>query len=491
MATYPDHSMDFDSAHRRIYFMGICGTAMGNAALLLHRMGYSVSGSDTGVYPPMSELLADAGIAIEPGYDPDRLAALNPDLVVIGNVQTRGNPEVEWLLETRAIPWTSLPQLIGERILRDRRNVVITGTHGKTTTTALTAFLLRANACECGFLVGGVSRDLPEATALGHPDTPFVIEGDEYDSAFFDKRAKFIHYHPTILAINNLEFDHADIFRDLADIQRSFSHLTRLVPRNGWILLNGDDPNVEPLRECPWTRHRTVGTDPGADLVVHDFAESAGGSRFALSWKGRLWAEVTWPLSGLYNARNAAMAALAAGLAKHPEDPTRLDLSPLRAVRGVRRRLELRTTRPGLRLYEDFAHHPTAIRETVRSLRQRFPGEHLTACFEPRSNTAARRFFQESLRDALGESDRVWLAPIHRSETIPQHDRLDTARMVRELQSMGREAVAFGAFADLEASLQREMERSVERPRIICVFSNGAFGGILARCAQGERDRTG
>src|SRR5580698_10281834 len=231
----------------RLHFMGVCGTAMGNAALLARSAGHEVSGSDSGVYPPMSTVLADAGVKVHEGYNPGRLASLKPDLVVIGNAMMRGNPEVEWLLDTCAFPFTSLPAMLHDQVLRYRKNIVIAGTHGKTTTTALAAFLLRENGRDPGFLIGGVPQDPPTGTRLGAAGDPFVIEGDEYDSAFFDKRSKFIHYAPRIAVLNNLEFDHADIFRDLADVQRTFTHFVRLVPRNGFIVLNGDEANLAAL----------------------------------------------------------------------------------------------------------------------------------------------------------------------------------------------------------------------------------------------------
>ena len=295
----------------KIYFLGICGTAMGNAALLARAAGHEVSGSDTGVYPPMSTVLAAAGITVHPGYDAGRLEQLAPDLVVVGNAMSRGNPEVEWLLDARALPFTSLPALLHDTVLRRRRNIVVCGTHGKTTTTALCAFLLRAAGADPGFLIGGVPQDPPCGSHLGPPAAPFVIEGDEYDSAFFDKRSKFIHYAPHVAVLNNLEFDHADIFRDLADIQRSFRHLTRLVPRNGWIVLNGDDPNLAALGATPWTRQVRVGFGADNDVRLADFAESPTGASFRLAWRGRPWARVEWSLSGEFNARNAAMAATA------------------------------------------------------------------------------------------------------------------------------------------------------------------------------------
>ena len=231
----------------KLYFMGVCGTAMGNAALLARAAGHEVEGSDTGVYPPMSTVLADAGVRVHEGYDPDRLASSAPDMVVIGNAMMRGNPEVEWLLDTRAFPaYVASSHAAHDQVLLcHRRNVVITGTHGKTTTTAMAAFLLRENGRDPGYLIGGVPQDPPTGSHLGSLKDPFVIEGDEYDSAFFDKRSKFIHYAPNVAVFNNLEFDHADIFRDLADVQRSFVHFSKLIPRSGFAVLNGDDSNLQ------------------------------------------------------------------------------------------------------------------------------------------------------------------------------------------------------------------------------------------------------
>ncbi|HUL52590.1 MAG TPA: Mur ligase family protein, partial [Opitutaceae bacterium] len=286
----------------RIYFMGIGGTAMGQAALLARAAGHEVLGADRGVYPPMSTVLADAGITVHEGYDAARLEKLAPDLVVIGNAMTRGHPEVEWLLDTRTLPFTSLPALLHDFVLQRRRNIVIAGTHGKTTTTALTAFLLRENGCDPGFLIGGVPQDPPTGSHLGAAADPFVIEGDEYDSAFFDKRSKFIHYAPHIAVLNNLEFDHADIFRDLDDVKRTFNHLTRIVPRNGFLVLNGDDANLRVLPPATWTRTVRVGLGQECDTRIVDFSETTEGANFRLLWRGKVWADVKWSLPGVFNA---------------------------------------------------------------------------------------------------------------------------------------------------------------------------------------------
>ncbi|TVR54791.1 MAG: Mur ligase [Puniceicoccaceae bacterium] len=461
----------------RIYFLGIGGTAMGNAAVLMQQAGHDVRGSDAGVYPPMSEVLAGAGITVLEGYDAARLAELNPDLVVVGNAMSRGNPEVEWLLENRRQEYVSLPELLGKLVLRARKVAVVAGTHGKTTTTALAATLLRDNGVEAGWLLGGVPRDLPAGQNAGAEGAPFVIEGDEYDSAFFDKRSKFVHYRPWITVLNNLEFDHADIFRDEADLRRSFEHLVRIVPRDGALLVNADDPVLKALSEVPWTRRHTVGTAEGADLRITGYKTHGEGSCFELSWRGASWGRVEWGLGGLYNARNAAMAALAAALLACPGDPRQLSLGALKGFQGVRRRQEVRWRDEQLILVEDFGHHPTAVRETLTALRERFGGS-LAACFEPRSNTARTKIFEAAFTDALAEADEVYLAPVHRFASMSPEAALDTAAMAVALRNRGRQAAAFTDFSALEKALARRCAHAGQ-PLVVAFFSNGSFDGRL------------
>ncbi len=471
----------------RIYFLGIAGTAMGNAALLLRAAGHDVSGVDENVYPPMSDVLDRAGITFRHGYDAAVLHRHAPDLVVIGNALSRGNPEIEWLLETRAIPFRSLPEVLREFVLARRRNLVVAGTHGKTTTTALTAFLMHANGIDPGYLIGGVPQDPPSGTHLGAACDPFVIEGDEYDSAFFDKRSKFIHYAPQIVVLNNLEFDHADIFRDLADIQRTFSHLLRIVPRNGYVVWNADDENLAPLLPVPWTRTIAVSSNlPQAPVLIEGFAEGPEGSRFSLRWQGRPWAQVHWALPGFFNARNAAMAATAAGLALYPDDPTRLDLSALAGFRGVRRRQDILVQREAIIVVEDFGHHPTAIRETIRSLRARYPDRELTAAFEPRSNTARTSVLQADFQSALAEADRVLLGAVNRAEKLKVGQRFNADEVVAGIRATGREACAYASNAGLLAALESG-QAAATRPQLVVFFSNGSFDGIIAKFAARAR----
>jgi len=469
----------------KIYFMGLGGTAMGNAALLARAAGHDVSGADTGVYPPMSTVLSAAGIRWQEGYDAQRLENLAPDLVVVGNAMTRGNPEIEWLLAARAVPFTSLPAMLHDFVLSGRRNLVICGTHGKTTTTALAAFLLRSAGGDPGFLIGGVPQDPPMGNHLGTLTDPFVIEGDEYDSAFFDKRSKFIHYAPHIAVLNNLEFDHADIFRDLADVQRTFSHLVRIVPSNGFVVMNGDDTHLRALGGMPWTRVVRVGTGENCDARIADFVESAAGVSFTLLWRGATWGRITWSQTGLFNARNAAMAATAAGLSLDPANPTVLSLQALEKFRGVKRRQEMLLRSPRLTVIEDFGHHPTALAETLQSFRARFPDAYVTAVFEPRSNTARTKVLQAGFMRALAQADEVYLGAVNRPEKLKDEERFDPEAVAENLETQGVEAYHAGTNTELlQILLKNTLPSRIKQPRLIAFFTNGSFDGIIARYVE-------
>jgi UDP-N-acetylmuramate: L-alanyl-gamma-D-glutamyl-meso-diaminopimelate ligase len=469
----------------KLYFLGICGTAMGNSALLARAAGHEVMGADSGIYPPMSTVLASAGITLYDGYDPVRLETIAPDLVVIGNAMSRGNPEVEWLLETRRFEYTSLPAMLHDFVLKRRRNLVICGTHGKTTTTALTAFLLREAGQDPGFLIGGVPQDPPIGAHLGQARDPFVIEGDEYDSAFFDKRSKFIHYAPHIAVLNNLEFDHADIFRDLADVQRTFTHLVRIVPRNGFVVMNGDDTALRALGAMAWTRVIRVGLGENNDVRIVGFAETAAGAEFRLLWRGEEWGHVRWPLSGLFNARNAAMAATAAGLALDETSPSVLSLQPLARFRGVKRRQEVLLNNERITVVEDFGHHPTALVETLQSFRARFPNTLLTAVFEPRSNTARTKAMQAAFTRALSQADEVYLGAVSRPEKIAPEDRFDPEAVAEHLETQGIEAHFAASNPALLEKLLANTAPGAAMPggrrRVVAFFTNGSFDGIIGK----------
>ena len=455
----------------RIYFMGICGTAMGNAALLVKEQGHEVLGCDAAVYPPMSDVLADAGIEVLDGFDAARLAALKPDQVVVGNAMSRGNPEVEWLLDQSEITFISLPELFHDTVLPKRCPVVITGTHGKTTTSTITAYLLERSGAKPGWLIGGVPNDLPGGAKLGEGKA-FVIEGDEYDSAFFDKRSKFIHYRPQIAILNNLEFDHADIFRDLEDVQRSFRHFLRVIPASGYALVNGDDANIAALLPAPWTQVVRVGVGEDNDLQITNFQDAPEGAQFDLVWKAEHWAHVAWPLHGLFNARNAAMAALSAALASDHQDPRDFDLSTLADFQGVRRRQDVLHSDDSWTIVEDFAHHPTAVAGAIEALRAAYPDRKMTVCFEPRSNTAASARFQAEFQTALSGADRVYLGAVHRADSMRPEERLDTSMMATALP----DAKAFNDNQSLLETLK--MGVSDEAHGLIVFLTNGSFDGL-------------
>lgn len=464
----------------QIYFMGICGTAMGNAALLVREQGHEVCGADTGVYPPMSDVLAEAGIEVFDGYDAERLAALRPDRVVVGNAMSRGNVEVEWLLNQSEVAFISLPQLFHDTVLLGRKPVVITGTHGKTTTSTLAAYLLAASGAKPGWLIGGVPNDLPGGAQLGEGE-PFVIEGDEYDTAFFDKRSKFIHYRPQIAVLNNLEFDHADIFRDLEDVQRTFRHFLRIIPSSGYAIVNGDDVNIAALLPAPWTHVIRVGTEIGNDLLIANFCDGASGASFDLVWQGELWAHVRWPIHGLFNARNAAMAALAAAYACDYQSPLEFDLGALADFTGVKRRQDVLHSCDTWTVVEDFAHHPTAIMGALEGLRAAYPGRELCVSFEPRSNTARTSLFQDAFIAALSAADRVYLGAVHRADSMAADERLNTTAMVTELAQTGTLAKAFLTNAALFEQLRADYSGS--KGCVWIFFTNGAFDGVPQRMA--------
>ena len=472
--------------------MGIGGTAMGSVAILLKNQGETVSGSDLNLYPPMSDRLSEAGIEVFEGFDADRLAALEPDLVVVGNVIGRGNPEAEWLLNTRKFPFVSLPQLIGEKLIGKRHSIVITGTHGKTTTTALTTHLLLENGAEPGYLVAGVPNTGRPSSAMGKPESAFVIEGDEYDCAFFDKRSKFIHYLPRTLVINNIEFDHGDIFRDFEDIQRSFSHLVRLVPQNGNILINGDDPQLthwvtDEAHSSVWR----VGFEPHNDLQICDFSESVSGSTFSLKLEGKPWMVVTWQLAARYNARNAAMALLAAALQISPESPTAFaPVAAFKSFTGVKRRQQTLYSNQKLILVEDFGHHPTAIGETLVSYRNRYPTHRLRAVFEPRSNTSRSPVFQGIWPVTLSHADEVWIGAIHRLHLLTSEKRLNTTQLKTELEDRGTPTRIYDNNEDLKTALVEDLAHP-QPPLLVLFFTNGSFDGVMQAATEAaNREKT-
>lgn len=466
----------------KIYFIGICGTATGNVAILMKKLGHEVLGSDRGMYEPMKSALASTGVAAREGWEPGRIGDFSPDLVVVGNAVSRMNPELEYVFARPELAYTSLPALVGDRLIGTRPSLVVSGTHGKTTTTAIAAFLLKSAGANPGWLIGGIPADLPEGGSnLGGPSSPFVIEGDEYDSAFFDKRSKFIHYRPRVLAVNNLEFDHADIFRDLFDVKRTFTHVRRIVSPLGAIVENGDDENIASLEPTPWVRRLKVGFGVGCDVRISGFAQSGESSSFRLSGFG-VEKSVEWPLAGEFNARNAAMAIVGASLAGGFANPLAVPADCLSNFRGVRRRQEILLASAQVVAVEDFGHHPTAIALTVGSLRKKYPQFKIWACFEPRSNTAKRNVMQDSFARALASADRAFIGSADVSKVAPEL-RVDTSAMAALDPSKIRAFESNPALLEsLESAVRAE---TAAGGKVLCAFfSNGSFDGIHRRFAE-------
>jgi UDP-N-acetylmuramate: L-alanyl-gamma-D-glutamyl-meso-diaminopimelate ligase len=448
---------------KKFHFLGICGSAMASVAAALQERGFKVTGSDENVYPPMSNFLQGKGIALKEGYRAENIPA-DADVVVIGNVMKRGNPEVEAVLN-RKLFYLSLPEVLKNYFLRGRHNLVVTGTHGKTTTTALLAWIMDKAGRKPGYLIGGIPKNFGEGARL-NDSKYFVIEGDEYDTAFFDKRSKFIHYLPELLIINNLEFDHADIFRNLDEIKLSFRRLLNIVPQNGMVILNGDDPNcVEVAKDC-LAQMVEVGFSKNCAQRIRDVAYSSESSRFKL---GEDTFEI--PLVGEFNVRNAAMAAMAARFYDVPK--TKID-NAFKSFAGIARRLELRGEARGVKVIDDFGHHPTAIAQTLRALRHSYRGHRLWAVFEPRSNTTRRAVFQEQLPEAFKFSDGVFISQVARLEQIPESERLKPERVVAAIAKDGR-----SAFYEQNADAIVDRIVPMLRPKdVVVVFSNGGFDNI-------------
>ncbi len=451
---------------RHVHFLGICGTAMGAVAAAMREQGYTVTGSDAGIYPPMSTFLEEKGIKLTSGYSPENLPT-EANLIIVGNAISRGNPELEAVLN-RKLPYLSLPEVLKTFFLAGKHNLVVTGTHGKTTTTTLLAWILKHAGLDPAYMIGGIPRNLPQGCSL-HDSHHVVLEGDEYDTAFFDKRSKFVHYLPELVVVNNIEFDHADIFRDLDDIKTSFRRLLNIVPENGMVLINADDPNCVAVAENCRAELLEVGFSPNAGRRISDVSYRPDASEFTL-----LDTRFILPMPGEFNVRNAAMAISAAhfyGVAL----PTIRDA--VATFEGVRRRQEVRGAVRGVAVIDDFGHHPTAIAQTLRALRHQYPGQRLWAIFEPRSNTTRRAVFQQSLAAALGEADGVVLAQVARLDQLPEDDRLDPERVVADIAATGKPAFyepGVSAIIDRLRPLVRE-------PDVVVVFSNGGFDNIHRR----------
>jgi UDP-N-acetylmuramate: L-alanyl-gamma-D-glutamyl-meso-diaminopimelate ligase len=451
------------TAPQKFHFIGISGTAMGAVAAALQERGFKVTGSDENIYPPMSTFLEQSGIKLHQGYAKKNIPS-DADVVVIGNAMKRGNPEVEAVLN-RKLFYLSLPEVLKNYFLRGRHNLVVTGTHGKTTTTALLAWIMEKGGRKPGYVIGGIPKNFEQGARL-NDSKYFVIEGDEYDTAFFDKRSKFIHYLPELVIVNNIEFDHADIFNNLDEIKLSFRRLLNIVPENGMVLINGDDQNcVDVAKDCR-AQMVEVGFSKNCAQRIREVSYSTNKSRFKL---GADVYEIS--LIGEFNVRNAAMAATAARFYDVPKSKIE---SALKSFKGIARRQEVRGEARGVKVIDDFGHHPTAIAQTLEALRHRFPGQRLWAIFEPRSNTTRRAVFQNALPESFKLADGVFISQVARLDQIPEKERLHPESVVKAISSNGRPAF-YEKNAD--AIVDRILPM-LEKKDVVVVFSNGGFDNI-------------
>ena len=456
---------------RHIHLIGICGTAMASLAGMLHARGFRVTGSDAAAYPPMSDFLASLGIPLAEPY-----AELNlkpkPDLVVVGNAISRGNIELEHVLDER-IPFCSLPRLLHDEFLRGREVITIAGTHGKTTTTSMLAWIFESAGKNPSFLIGGIAENFGSSFALGSGEH-FIIEGDEYDTAFFDKGPKFLHYFPDSAILTSVEFDHADIYKDLDAVKTAFRRLVNLVPRRGRIIAYDASENVTECVSkafCPVERY---GFGSSAQWRISDLRFEPERTGWCVQKEGRQWAQFEFSLAGEYNVLNAtAAAALAAGYGISCQQIA----EALKTFKSVKRRLEIKAQVNGITIIDDFAHHPTAISETLKALRIRYPGSRMWAILEPRSNTLRRNVLQTDLAQSLALADEVVIARVFRPEAIPASECLDLPAVIARIQHAGKRARVIPDADAIVAQIAAELREG----DVVVILSNGGFGGIYEK----------
>jgi UDP-N-acetylmuramate: L-alanyl-gamma-D-glutamyl-meso-diaminopimelate ligase len=473
---------------KHIHLIGICGTAMASLAGMLKHRGFHVTGSDAAAYPPMSDFLRELCIPVAQPFDARNLEP-RPDLVVVGNAMSRGNVELEYLLDQR-IPFCSLPQLLHDEFLRGKEVLVVAGTHGKTTTTSMLAWIFHSSGLDPSFLIGGIAENFGSSFHLGG-GKHFILEGDEYDTAFFDKGPKFLHYFPDSVILTSVEFDHADIYKDLDAVETAFKRLVNLIPRRGRIVaFDGvaggvaESPSLERCLAkafCPVERY---GAGERANWKVTDLRFEPARTTWTVVHNGEPWAALEFPLAGEYNVWNAtAAAALAAsgGVSKEAI------AAALKTFKSVKRRLEVKAEVNGITIIDDFAHHPTAIAGTLKALRERYPGSRLWAILEPRSNTLRRRILQSDLAHSLAQADEVIVAGVFRSEAVPENERLELPALAAEVERSGRRT---RLLADADAIVQT-VAPEMRSGDIVAILSNGGFGGIYEKLPARLRELAG
>ena len=462
------------NAEKHIHLIGICGTAMASLAGMLQQRGHRVTGSDAAAYPPMSDFLRSLGIPVAQPFAVENLRP-QPDLVVVGNAISRGNVELEHVLDQR-IPFCSMPQILHDEFLRGKEVLVVAGTHGKTTTTSMLSWIFHTAGLQPSFLIGGIAENFGSSFQLGQ-GKHFILEGDEYDTAFFDKGPKFLHYFPDAIILTSVEFDHADIYKDLEAVETAFKRLVNLIPRRGRIIAFDTGESLDRCLArafCPVERY---GSSAGASWRIVDLHLDRTRSTWSVLRDGKPWADFEFSLAGEYNAWNAtAAAAMAVAYGISKEETA----AALKTFKSVKRRLEVRAEINGITIIEDFAHHPTAIAGTLTALRSRYPGARLWAILEPRSNTLRRNVLQDDLAESLTLADEVVVANVFKSETIPEAERLNLAAVAAQVQKQGRRVRIVPNVDGIVQLVAPEM-RSGD---VVAILSNGGFGGIYEKLPQ-------
>ena len=455
---------------KHVHLIGICGTAMASLAGMLQQRGFRVSGSDNAVYPPMSDFLARLDIPVAQPFAEKNLEP-RPDLVVVGNAISRGNAELERVLDER-IPLTSMAALLREEFLRGSEVIAVAGTHGKTTTTSMLSWIFEVAHRAPSFLVGGIAENFGGSFQLGSGE--FIIEADEYDTAFFDKGPKFLHYFPDSVILTSVEFDHADIYRDLDAVKTAFKRLVNLVPRRGVLIAWDGHPNVDDCLSRAFSRVERYGFAEKSNWRVAGLDFASDKTSWSVLREGKDWGNFKFSLAGEFNVLNATAAAAMA--AQYGIKPLQI-AEALRSFKSVKRRLEVRAEVNGVTIIEDFAHHPTAIAQTLQALRTRYPGRHLWAILEPRSNTLRRRVLQQDLADALGVADAAVIAAIFKADAIPEAERLEVQAVVDDLKRRGRPAWHLKDADQIVATITPELRTG----DVVAILSNGGFGGIYEK----------
>ncbi|HEY2353182.1 MAG TPA: UDP-N-acetylmuramate:L-alanyl-gamma-D-glutamyl-meso-diaminopimelate ligase [Candidatus Acidoferrum sp.] len=463
---------------KHVHVIGIGGSAMAPLAGMLRERGFRVTGSDSGVYPPASTLLESLGISFFHSFD---AAHLNPapDLVIVGNIIARGNPELEEVLD-RKIPYRSMPEILEEVFLPGRHSIVVSGTHGKTTTTAMLAWIFETAGKKPNFLVGGVAENFGKSYGLGGGDE-FILEGDEYETAFWDRGPKFFHYHPDDLIITSLEYDHADIYPDFETYELAFRRLVNLVPRRGRVVIWGDTeesgPALRRAAQKALCQVETYGFSPGNDWIAGDLAIENDSVRFRVTHRGEKFNDFTLAATGKHNVLNA-LAATAGAHGRGISSGAVADA--LKTFRSVKRRMDVKGEFGGVLLVDDFAHHPTAVKATIEAARGRWPGRRIWAVLEPRSNSMRRKIFQQTLPESLALADRVVLGGVFRSHQLGDENRLDPETVAQTVRSLGKQARVFSSSDEIAAALSAESEPG----DVLLVMSNGSFDGLCEKLVK-------